>query len=516
MSSRIRPLAAVAVLGLLLWPLAAFYWGPVGLGNLAAAPYVRSLKLGVLTALGALLLGLPAAWAMTGAGARGRWLRAGALAVLLVPPYLAASAWMGVAWRLGLLSLKDQVLAFLPLESPGFLARDRNLWAVSAVLAGALWPCVALPAAASLAAIGRDGLEAARLARGRWGCFRGVELPAALPAALVGAGVAFALALAELGAPDLFMVTTAARDVLKGFESAHDYSQAAGRSLPLVLGSLVFAAGLAWAASRRGLGELARARFRAAGAPRWAVVYAAALLAVTLGAVLAGLTANAGGTESLRDAVTAEFGLVARSLFLALLSAAVAVVLGGILVWSLPAGRSAMPLAAALGLAALTLVLPGTLWGLGLLRVREGLSSPGGGGGPLDTPLVMVLAGAARAAAGVTAVLAWGALRLNPEMLEAARTAGLPPLRRLLLTVGLMRRWVVAALLVGVALALGEVGASVMICPPGWETLAVRVFAAMHNGHGQVTAALALVTTAGAALFGVLAAVAGRGGAERC
>jgi 2-aminoethylphosphonate transport system permease protein len=207
---------------------------------------------------------------------------------------------------------------------------------------------------------------------------------------------------------------------------------------------------------------------------------------------------------------------VARSLFLALLSAAAAVVLGGILVWSLPAGRSAIPLAVALGIAALTLVLPGTLWGLGLLKVREGLSAPGGGGGLLDTPLVMVLAGSARAAAGVAAVLAWGALRLNPEMLEAARTAGLPPLRRLLVTVGLMRRWVAAALLLGVALALGEVGASVMICPPGWETLAVRVFAAMHNGHGQVTAALALVTTAGAALFGVLAAVAGRGGAERC
>ena len=84
-------LAALAVLALVLGPLAAFFLGGADPGSLAAAPYVRTLLLAGLAALGALVLGLPAGWALAGSGKGARWLVAGSLAVLLVPPYLAAS-----------------------------------------------------------------------------------------------------------------------------------------------------------------------------------------------------------------------------------------------------------------------------------------------------------------------------------------------------------------------------------------------------------------------------------------
>jgi iron(III) transport system permease protein len=509
-----RVLFPFAVLVALLWPLGVFFASSPDLGDLAAAPYGRSLSLGLLTATGTLLLGLPAAWALAGTGGASRWLRAAALAVLLIPPYLAASAWLGISGRCGFLALSEQALAFMPGASDAFMDGG-NMLLCALVLVLALWPCVALPAAASLAALGRECREAALLARGRWACFRHVELPVALPAGIVGAIAAFALSLAELGAPDLFAFTTAARDILKGFEAHYDYSQAAGRALPLLGVAGALGVALVMLAGRYRLAELARTRHRGLPAPTWSSVYAALLSLLSLGAVLGGLALNAGSCGVILGAANQQLGLVARSLLVAGLAAVFAVLLCSVLLGVVRLKRGWVLYAGALGVLSLTLILPGTLWGLGLLRAREVLDSGGLLGRAasrfLDSPAVLVWAATARAMLGVGIVLGWGYRRLSPEMLEAGRTAGLSAARRWWLTAGLMRRYVIAALFLGTALALGELGATVMIAPPGWETLSVGVFKAMHSYHGDVTAALALITTAGAALFALIgAALAGR------
>jgi iron(III) transport system permease protein len=373
----------------------------------------------------------------------------------------------------------------------------------------ALWPCAALPAAASLAGLGRDCREAALLARGRLACLLRVDLPVALPAGGAGALLAFALAVAELGAPDLFVISTAARDLLKGFEGSYDYAEAAGRSLPLLALAAACAAALVWGVGRRGLAALGRERRAPAAAPAWARWYATALSALALGSVLGGLALNAGSARAIARAAGEDYDLVLRSLLLAGLSSLLAIALCWPLL-GLLRGDRCCAYALALGALALPLLLPGTLWGLGLLRVRALLASAGPAGHALawflHSPIILVWAASARAALGAGLVLGWGRRRTNPEMLDAGRTAGLSAPRRWLLAAGLMRRYLVAALLLGAALALGELGAAVMIAPPGWETLAVRVFNAMHNYHGDVVAALALVTTAGSAVLATLGA----------
>jgi len=505
-----RVLLPLAVPALLLAPLVAFFAGGADLSSLAAAPYRRSFELGFLTAAGTLVLGLPAAWALAGSGCWSRWLRAAALAVMLVPPYLAASAWLGICWRTGIVvKLAADSLALLPLESDVFMG-GFNLLLCAAVMSLALWPCVALPAAASLACLGREGREAAILARGRWACLLRVELPAALPAAVIGATLAFVMATAELGVPDLFEVNTAARDVLKGFEGSHDYAMAAGRSLPLLALALVAAGGLLFAVRKRGMAALSRDRFLPLPAPLWARCYATAVSFLALGSILFGLAQNAGGTGAIAKAVSEEYGLVVRSLFLALLSAGAAVALCSAALACVRGRRGWWVYAGVLGALSLVLLLPGTAWGLGLLRLRVALGSLGAPGRALAwflrSPMILVWAGAGRAALGAGIVLGWGRRRVNNELLEAGRAAGLPAVRQWWLRAGLMRRHVAAALLLGTALALGELGAAVMIAPPGWETLPVRVFSAMHNYHGDVVAALALVTTAGVAILAALGA----------
>jgi iron(III) transport system permease protein len=504
-------MTAIAVVATVLWPLAAFFAGGADLSAWAAAPYLRTLALSLLVALGAFALGLPAAWALAAGGRLSGLLRALAVAVLLVPPYLAASAWLGLAWRAGLVELAQDAMALLPETSQNFMGGG-NLFCAALVMAMSLWPCVALPAAAALAELGRSEREAALLARGRRGPLRAVELPAALPAAAAGAVLACALCWAEVGAPDLFVLDTAARDVLRGFERSHDYSMAAGRALPFLPLAALAAAFLAWLWSRPRSAELPRAQLAPLpGAPR-AALWTAAVLTLSLGAVLAGLAANARSMAMVGPALAGAPAMLGRTLLLAFLSSVTALLLGGALVWALAASGSRWPLAVALAALSLGLIVPGTLWGLGCKRVCEAAAGTGVAGDALaaflDSPAALIWAGAARAAFASAAIVAWGLRRVDPQLFEAARTAGLGLWSRALLAAGLLRRQLAAALLVGVALAIGEIGASVMIVPPGWCTLSVWVFNAMHYGHGEATAALALVAGAGAVLFGLAAAAA--------
>jgi iron(III) transport system permease protein len=66
---------------------------------------------------------------------------------------------------------------------------------------------------------------------------------------------------------------------------------------------------------------------------------------------------------------------------------------------------------------------------------------------------------------------------------------------------------VAAACLVFV-LAMGELGATVVVAPPGSQTLTLRIYNYMHYGASDAVAALCLAMAAVAVLAGAAAALA--------
>ncbi len=520
---RCLPLLALATLLAVVGPIILFCCCIPDLSSLALAPYLRSLLLGLLAASGALMLGIPAAWALADQRGSSAVLRIGGLAVLMIPPYLAASAWLGMAGRLGWLALSDGMLSFMPGQSAGFINWG-NLPAAAGILAMSLWPLVAMPCAVALTAIGRSQREAARLALGKAGCFRHLELPVVWLPALAGGLIVFLLAAAEQGVPDLFGVTTAARDMLFGLERGSleldqggvNYSLAAGRALPVLVASgLLLLVGGRWFSRRKNL-----MRFFARGAgdslqvSLMARIYCSALLAVSLGGVLLGLLANAASSGTLLNILTAagnNWILLLRSLMLGLASASLAVG-GALLLLAALRGRSGSCFWAVLGLLSLPLLLPSSIWGIGVQKLGDILLLLGGLGRWLGdilcrSGMVLIWIGAARATLGAFLILAWGRSRIDDTFFEAGRLAGLGSLARLFLAAGLMKRFLASALLVALALAIGELGATVQLCPPGCSTLCVKVFNTMHNQHGGEAAGLALLAVGGVVILGALAAL---------
>jgi iron(III) transport system permease protein len=159
----------------------------------------------------------------------------------------------------------------------------------------------------------------------------------------------------------------------------------------------------------------------------------------------------------------------------------------------------------------LCLTIPGPLLGVVTIRLLNR---------PPDSPLAALawlydsnfapwLVQTLRALPLATLIL-WPALASVPQvMLDTAATDGTGSLGRLL-RIALPQRWpaAAAAWLVGFAVAVGELAATILVMPPqrGATALSIQIFQLLHYGVDDRVAAICLVTAfAAAALTGIAA-----------
>jgi len=90
-----------------------------------------------------------------------------------------------------------------------------------------------------------------------------------------------------------------------------------------------------------------------------------------------------------------------------------------------------------------------------------------------------------------------GLARLSPDYEQIAASLGARPfylLRRV--TLPLVAPYLIAAFSLSFALSMGELGATVMVYPPGWVTLPVGIFALTDRGEVFAGAALTMILVA--------------------
>jgi ABC-type Fe3+ transport system permease subunit len=163
-----------------------------------------------------------------------------------------------------------------------------------------------------------------------------------------------------------------------------------------------------------------------------------------------------------------------------------------------------------LSLVTLCLSVPGPLLGIGLARLLNR---------PPDSPLAFLgwlydtnfapwFVQTIRALPLATLIL-WPALASVPQvMLDTAATEGSSSLGRLL-RIALPQRWpaVAAAWLVGLAIAFGELAATVIVLPPqrGATAISIHIFQLLHYGVDDRVAAISLVMVAAIAAITAIA-----------
>jgi len=91
-----------------------------------------------------------------------------------------------------------------------------------------------------------------------------------------------------------------------------------------------------------------------------------------------------------------------------------------------------------------------------------------------------------------------GLARLPPEYEQVAESLGARPFYRLRrVTLPLIAPYLIAAFSLSFALSMGELGATVMIYPPGWVTLPVGIFSLSDRGAIFDAATLTMILGAG-------------------
>ena len=110
------------------------------------------------------------------------------------------------------------------------------------------------------------------------------------------------------------------------------------------------------------------------------------------------------------------------------------------------------------------------------------------------TPMIVLAAHLVLVSAFAFASVTAGLARLPPDLEQMAQSLGGRPgyvLRRI--TLPLLAPYLVTAFSLSFALSMGELGATVMVYPPGWSTLPVGIFALTDRGEVFEGAALTIV-----------------------
>jgi iron(III) transport system permease protein len=419
-------------------------------------------------------------------------------------------------------------------ELTGWAAREywfpdiRSTLGAAWVFTCVLYPYVYLLVRTAFVEQSASTLEAGRVAGlGPFGSFLSIGLPLARPAIAGGVALALMETLADFGAVSYFGVQTFTTGIYRAWQSFGDLAAAA--QLALVL--LVFVA-VVMAIERTSRG---RARFQAGSVARrvrprvlrgwhgW-LAFAVCALPPVLGFLLpAVLLVRLAILDDALAIGARHLELVANSALLSIVTAVLAVALALALAY---AGRLARHpgVAGANRIAALGYAVPGAVIAVGVLiplgrldnlivdfmqaqfGVKVGLVFTGTIGALVYAYLVRFLAIALQSVES-------GLARVTPSMDDAARSLGLAPGETLLrVHAPLLRRSVLAGVLLVFVDVMKELPATFALRPFDYETLAVHVYnLAKDERLGEAAVPSLLLVAVGLVPLVILARQIGRG-----
>jgi iron(III) transport system permease protein len=409
---------------------------------------------------------------------------------LLIPPYVIAVAWFVVLGSTGWIG------DFVSPATTEFLSSTFfGIYGCIGALSTAFMPVAMLLTIAYVGTI-NPRLEQAGLLMSRWPhVLWRITLPLIAPAILFAAVLVFLLTLGEVGVPTFLRYPVYPVEILTQFAAFYDFSAATVAAIPLLAITTVILA-LEIRYLHTSILELSAAMFVRWNAPielgRWRFPLLGFVLVWTLVTValpIAMLIVHSASLSVFADAFSRASDSILRSLVFAVIGATLLTLLGffwGYLVYSRawPMWRSVDALALFL------FTLPGTVIGIGLIHLWNTPTT----NAIYATPAIIILGYLAQYAVlpmrMTTAILQ----RIPPSLEQAAQLCGASwfmTLRRIvapLATRGLMATWVIAYVF-----CLRDLGITLVVYPPGSDTLPVRILTLMANGAPSLIAALCII-----------------------
>jgi iron(III) transport system permease protein len=460
-------------------------FGPLLLDARQRTLLYNTALLGAGAAAFAVLLGVPLGLGL--ARLRGRYtapLRVALAAPVLLPPYIVGLAWTYIGSVAGIAA----TVAGRDLLS----GWTYSLSAAAAVLALVYYPVVMLATEVTVRQIDphleESGLITASPAR----VLMHITLPVAAPAIAGAALIVFVLAVSEFGVPGLLRVRVYTTEVFTAFAALYDFGRATVLTLPLLFVTGAMSAVAAMLLSSRVIASRRRGHTVEAFDSRvwrWPVLglaIATFVTAVVIPTVV--LVREASGT-SIAAVAAGSWPSVRASLALATVGATLVVVVGAWLGYA--RARASSRLGSLTDVLCIVLfAVPSTVVGVALIGMWN---RPGIAGLVYGTAAMLVLAYLARFLPVATLIIAAAVRQVPVSQEQASAVAGATWLRTVTgIVAPQVTRGLAAVWFVVFVFAFGELGASVLVSPPGESTLPIRIYTIIANTPSSVVAALAL------------------------
>jgi iron(III) transport system permease protein len=464
--------------------------------------FIRTIGLSLSVALSSIIFGILAGsflWRLrTGPASYLRWF---VFFLLIIPYYVHALAWSLTIDKINSI-LEFYGLFTIPLQ--GWI----GCWWVQLM---ALSPIAAGLTLLGLESIDESLIESARTLRSDVYCLKHVVLPLAAPMILAGGGFVFLFSLTDYSVPSLFQTNVYALEIFAEFSASNEPVRAFLLAIPFMCIACIivyFSQSAIRNVVQKPLWHI-RPRNSEMEWPWWfillqyiAIIVLSAQILIPLISLFMDIGHINNLANSLASASTEIHYTFWVSIITAVLSIPVAFAVAKQLVKSGIQGKLWW------FLVTLPLAVPASLVGIGLISIwnRPYLSVIYGSG------TMLFLALFSRFVPIAAFVILAQLRRIEPLLLDAAR----------IFQVHAIKTWIrinlpmyvpgfIAAGCIIFAMSAGELGATLIVAPPGYSTLTMRIYSYLHYGASESVAGLCFMMVLMALTLGLFAVIILRG-----
>jgi iron(III) transport system permease protein len=337
--------------------------------------------------------------------------------------------------------------------------------------------------------------EAARLVA-RWpAVLRGVSIPMILPGVLLAAILVFLLSLGEFSVPMFLRYDVFPVESFTQFSAFYNFGAATAAAIPLALVTFlililerIFIREKTYQL-RPSPGEEHAISIRLGSYGRWLFVSVCLLCLIIIVMPFLVLVVQSFSISVYVKALSSAGDSLLRSLIYAVIGASVLTILGFFIGYLIHTKAFHFWLAVD-SLTIFLFALPSTVIGIGLISLWNRPST----NIIYVTPVIILLGYLAQYTVLFSRITVSMLAQIPPSMEEAAQIVGAGWLRRIILILAPMaKRGIIAGWVVGYIFCLRDTGISMMVYPPGYDTLSVRTFTLMANSPVELIAALCVV-----------------------
>lgn len=415
---------------------------------------------------------------------------------LLIPPYIMAVSWVDLLGNNGFLATLTGPSVTGPVTHALF-----GLAGCVGVLFSIFLPIPMLLTMVFLRTVNPRLEEAGRLVSGWRGVMKGITLPLLLPGLLFSAVLVFLLTFGEFSVPSYLRYDVFPLESFIRFSAFYDFKAATASAFPLIVVTFFLLLAEAFFLKMRthrllDTAENERPSIIRLGARRkgWTIAVGGMGFILVIVPFLT-LIWQSGGLAVYAEAWRRAGDSLIRSLVYAIGGATLLTLLGfftGYLIQT-----KTLPFRRAIDAFTIFLfALPGTVIGIGLISLWNTPWT----NFIYRTPLIILFGYLAKYTALTSRISIAQLAQIPPSMEEVAQIAGGSWFRRMTrIILPLARRGLIVGWVTGYIFSLRDTAITMLVYPPGHDTLPVRIFTLMANGAPELIAALCIIMIA--ALF---------------